>query len=405
MDGKIRQTELFTRTRMNAPKDEISRNAELLVRAGYVDKLMAGVYSYLPLGLRVIKNIEQIIREELQEVGAQEVFLPSLQPKEHWTQTGRWETMNDLYKVVDASGREFALGPTHEEIIVPLVQKFALSYRDFPFSVYQFQNKFRMELRAKSGLLRGREFLMKDMYSFHVDVGEFASFYERMQSAYSAIFNRVGIGERTFLTYASGGSFSRYSHEYQTITAAGEDTIHLCRKCGIAINDEIIADKSSCPKCGSVKLSKEKSIEVGNIFELKTRFTEAFGFSVMSAEGVRVPIFMGCYGIGLGRLMGTIAEALSDSAGLVWPKSVAPYKFHLIELSAGRGAKLFESLPGVLYDDRDVGAGEKFADADLLGLPYRVIASEKTESAGAYEMKDRATGEVRHLSEVELLKV
>lgn len=402
MRGTMRQSKLFTKTRKESPKDEVSRNADLLVRAGFVDKLMAGVYSYLPLGLRTLSAIEDIIREEMNAAGGQEIVMPSLHPKENWQKTGRWDSMDDLYKVSDKSGREFALGPTHEEIVVPLVQKFASSYKDFPFSVYQFQNKFRMELRAKSGLLRGREFLMKDMYSFHLDPAEFATFYERMQGAYAAVFERVGIGDRTYLTYASGGSFSHYSHEYQTVTPAGEDTIYICERCHVGINKEIIAESNACPRCGTKDLREKKSIEVGNIFELKTRFSDAFEFSAATADSARAPVFMGCYGIGLGRLMGTIAEALSDEAGLVWPASVAPFKYHLVELKPNLGEALFGELESVLYDDREASAGEKFADADLIGLPYRVVASEKTIAAGKYEVKNRRTGEVSHLSVDEL---
>lgn len=243
----MRQSKLFTKTRKEAPSDEVSKNAKLLIRAGFVDKLQAGVYTYLPLGLRVLKKIENIIREEMNKVGGQEILMPSLHPKENWQITGRWDTMDDLYKVSDSSGRENALGPTHEEIVVPLVKQFISSYRDLPqdtpLSVYQFQNKFRMELRAKSGILRGREFIMKDMYSFHRNEADLSLYYEKMKGVYTRVFERSGIGEKTYLTAASGGSFSKYSHEYQTITPAGEDTIYVCEKCHVAINEEIIEDQ------------------------------------------------------------------------------------------------------------------------------------------------------------------
>ncbi|MDP3955688.1 MAG: aminoacyl--tRNA ligase-related protein [bacterium] len=392
---KTRLSNLFTSTRRESPADEESRNADLLIRAGYIDKLMAGVYSQLPLGLEVLRNIEKIIREEMASVGGQEVLMPSLQPKENWLKTGRWDTVDILYKVKDASDREFALGPTHEEVVVPLMQQFAQSYKAFPTSVYQIQTKFRMELRPKAGLLRGREFQMKDMYSFHLDAEDFSAYYEKVKGAYQRIFERVGIGEKTLETFASGGDFSQYSHEYQTITSSGEDTIYICESCNIAINKEIIADaKNVCAQCGSTKLQEARSIEVGNIFELKTKFTEAFNYSVTNDQGNNVPVLMGCYGIGLTRLMGTVVEVLSDDAGIVWPKELAPAPVVIVELKDGLGQKLFDALPSALYDDRKVSAGVKFADADLMGLPYRAVVSEKTNERGVVEIKNRTTGEV-----------
>lgn len=381
-----------------------------------MDKLQAGVYSFLPLGLIVIKKIENIIREELNKVGAQEIFMPSFHPKENWMKTGRWDTMTDLYKVTDCSGRESALAPTHEEVVVPLVQEFVQSYKELPLSVYQFQNKFRMELRAKSGILRGREFVMKDMYSFHTSEEDMHNFYEIMAGVYTNIFNRLGIGHLTYKTYASGGTFSKFSHEFQMVTDAGEDTIYLCEKCRLAINDEIIGIQKVCPGCGGSKFKKEKSIEVGNIFELKTKYTEPFDFKFKDELGIDKLVQMGCYGIGLGRAMGSIVEAFADDAGIIWPEAVAPFRIHLVELSGKKDTsaevkekaeKLYSLLTKkgfeVLYDDRDATAGEKFSDADLLGLPYRVIVSAKTKDGGTYEVKNRKTGEVKMMSEKELL--
>jgi len=412
----MRQSKLFTKTRKEAPKDEVSKNASLLIRAGFVDKLHAGVYSYLPLGLMVLKKIEKIIREEINKSGAQEIFMPSLHPKENWMKTGRWDSMTDLYKVSDKNGKENALAPTHEEVVVPLVKDFVNSYKDLPFSVYQFQNKFRMELRAKSGILRTREFIMKDMYSFHKDEDDMHNFYETMSDVYKKIFERMGIGEFTFKTYASGGSFSKFSHEFQMITPAGEDTIYLCEKCRIAVNDEIIGTQSVCPSCGNDKLKEEKSIEVGNIFELKTKFTEPFDLKYKDSDGKDKIIQMGCYGIGLGRLMGAVVEALSDGSGIVWPESIAPFKIHLIEIAGKKDGenvrqkaeKIYNELLKkgieVLYDDRDVSAGEKFSDADLLGIPRRIIISAKTIEEGKIEEKDRKSGEIKKIEEEELLK-
>lgn len=412
----MRQSQLFTKTRKEAPADEVAKNAKLLIRAGYVDKLQAGVYTYLPLGLRVLKKIENIIREEMNNVGAQEILMPSLQPKENWQTTGRWDTMDDLYKVSDASGRENALGPTHEEVVVPLVKQFVASYRDLPFAAYQFQNKFRMELRAKSGILRGREFMMKDMYSFHTNEADFTTYYENMKVVYARIFECAGIGERTYLTYASGGSFSKYSHEFQTVTPSGEDTIYICDACRVAVNKEIIEDmKNSCPICGNRDLRIETSIEVGNIFDLKTKFSAPFNLSYKDAEGNDQVVIMGCYGTGLGRILGTIVEVLGDDKGLVWPRSVAPFSVHLVELASADDSTVRTEAQGlydeltrggveVLWDDRDARAGEKFADSDLIGVPVRVVVSAKTIAAGKFEIKDRATGDVSMVDRYELVK-
>ncbi len=400
----MRQTQLFSKTRKEGPKDEVAKNASLLVRAGFVDKEMAGVYSYLPLGLQVLKNIENLIREEMNALGAQEVLLPSLQPKENWQKTGRWDSMDDLYKIRDSSDRELALGPTHEEVVTPLVGQFLSSYHDLPFSVYQFQNKFRMEKRAKSGLLRGREFLMKDLYSFHRTEGDLNEFYERAITAYQNIFKAVGLGEKTYLTLASGGAFSsEFSHEFQTVTDSGEDTIHLCESCKVAINDEIFENQKTCPKCGSDKLETKKSIEVGNIFKLGTKYTSAFGVSYKDESGTNQTPIMGCYGLGLGRLMGTVAEVLSDEKGLVWPQNISPFDLHVIELPGG-DAKIVQDLEAkgvtILHDDRDKRAGEKFTESELLGLSWRLVISEKSRE-GNWELKNRRTGEVMTAKNVE----
>jgi prolyl-tRNA synthetase len=394
------QSQLFAKTRKEIPADEVSTNAKLLIRAGFVDKLQAGVYTYLPLGLRVLKKIENIIREEMNAAGGEELLMPSLHPKENWEKTGRWDSMDDLYKVTDSSGRENALGPTHEEVIVPLAKQFISSYKNLPVYVYQFQNKFRMELRAKSGILRGREFIMKDLYSFHKDEEDLKRYYDVMKASYNTIFNRVGIGDKTYPTFASGGSFSKYSHEFQTLTEAGEDTIHICDKCRIAINEEIIAEQKTCPDCGSDNLRSEKAVEVGNIFELKTKYSKPFNLTYKDESGAEQDVIMGCYGIGLGRLMGTVVEVLSDKSGIIWPDSIAPFQVHLIELSDAEdkakteARKLYETLTEqgveVLYDDRaDKSAGEKFADSDLLGIPYRVVASAKSLGLGGVEVKRR----------------
>jgi len=405
----MRQSQLFVKTQKNAPKDEVSLNAQLLIRAGFVDKLMAGVYTFLPLGLRVIKKIENIIREEMNAIGGQEILMPTLQPKENWQKTGRWDAMDDLYKVKDSSGREMALGPTHEEVVVPLMEKFLNSYKDLPFAVYQFQNKFRMELRAKSGILRGREFLMKDLYSFHLDEKDLDEYYEKARQAYFKIFERAGIREKTFYTLASGGSFSKYSHEFQTVAPAGEDTIYVCQKCQLAINKELKSEMDKCPECGGSDFKEEKSIEVGNIFKLKNKYMAPFDLRVTDEKGEKKEIIMGSYGIGLGRLMGTIVEVFHDEKGIIWPESVAPFAVHLINLGQKEEAeKIYQELSDknieVLFDDREVSAGEKFADADLIGIPFRVVVSKKSLEKGGVEVKERKEEKIEIMEIKEFLK-
>lgn len=392
--SSMKQSELFTKTQKNAPKDEVSLNAQLLIRAGFVDKLMAGVYTYLPLGLRVLKKIENIIRQEMNAIGGQEIFMPTLQPKENWQKTGRWDTMDDLYKVKDSSNREMALGPTHEEVVVPLMEKFLNSYKDLPFYVYQFQNKFRMELRAKSGILRGREFMMKDLYSFHLDENDLDAYYEKARQAYFKIFEKTGLRKMTYYTFASGGSFSKYSHEFQTVAPSGEDTIYICQKCQLAINKEMKGEMEKCPQCGGSDFQEEKSIEVGNIFKLKNKYTTPFNLKVADEKGEKKEILMGCYGIGLGRLMGTIVEIYHDEKGIIWPTAVAPFQVHLLSLGQDEEAeKIYQELIDkkieVLYDNREASAGEKFADADLIGIPWRIVVSRKSLEKGGIEVKER----------------
>jgi prolyl-tRNA synthetase len=404
----MKQSFLFTKTQKNIAAEEKSINAQLLLRGAYIDKLMAGVYTLLPLGLRVMKKIENIIREEMDALGGQEIVMPALQPKENWELTGRWNTMDDLYKLTDSQGHEYALGSTHEEIIVPLVKKFVNSYKDLPVYVYQFQNKFRMELRSKSGILRGREFVMKDLYSFHLDEKDLDSYYEKSKQAYLNIFKRCGLGDKTYLTYASGGSFSKYSHEFQTITPAGEDTIYICQKCKLAINKEIKEETAKCPECGSSDFTEAKAIEVGNIFKLNTKYSAPFDLKVKDQDGREREVLMGCYGLGLGRLMGTIVEIHHDDKGIIWPISVAPFQIHLLSLGedkelAKQAEKLYTTLTKagfeVLFDDREASAGIKLKDSDLLGLPVRLVLSPKTLVKDCVEVK------ARNSDKVELVKL
>ena len=413
----MRQSHLFTKTRKEAPKDEVAKNAQLLIRAGYVYKEMAGVYAFLPLGLRVLNNIVEVIRKEMNAIGGEEVSLTALQSKAIWEKTNRWSdaVVNNWFKTKLKNGVEVGLGFTHEEALTNLMRDYVHSYRDLPRYVYQFQTKFRNEERAKSGIMRGREFLMKDLYSFSKTVTEHDAFYEKAKQAYVNIFNTVGLGDKTYVTFASGGSFSKYSHEFQTITDAGEDLIYVHEGKKIAVNKEVLNDEVLKDLGVSrADLVEKKAVEVGNIFSLGTKFSDAFELTYVDEKSVKQTVVMGSYGIGPGRIMGTIVETLSDSNGIVWPESVAPFKAHLI-LVSGKDSdaakkeadKLYKTLTDagveVLYDDRDLRPGEKFADADLMGMPYRIVVSEKTIAAGAHELKHRATGKVEQLAESALI--
>jgi prolyl-tRNA synthetase len=390
----MKQSQLFTRTIKELPKDEMSFNAQTLIRAGFVDKVAAGVYSFLPLGLRVLNNIREIIREEMEAVGGQEISMTAFATKEMWSATGRFDTLDVLFKLAGSDQKEYVLNPTHEEVVTPLATKFISSYKDLPFSVFQIQTKFRNEKRAKAGIMRGREFLMKDLYSFHANQEDLDAYYEKVLVSYTRIFERVGLGDLTYMTYASGGSFSKYSHEFQTITDAGEDLIYVCEDCKMAINKEIIEDQNTCPKCGNKDLVQKKAVEVGNIFKLGTKYSEPFDLSYMDNTGEKKLVIMGCYGIGLSRVMGTIVETCHDDKGIIWPETVAPFKIHLISLKQNEKAEvIYNELRAagfeVLFDDREKGAGEKFADADLIGCPIRLVLSAKTLENQNVEMKYR----------------
>jgi len=387
----MKQSTLYTKTSKNAPSDEVSRNATLLLKAGFIHKEMAGVYALLPLGLRVAEKIQNVIREEMNNIGGQEILLPSLQSPDLWKKNDRWDDKKvDIWFKEKEGKMGFAW--SHEEPMIEMASHHVESYKDLPVYVYQFQTKFRNEPRAKSGLLRTREFTMKDMYSFTANEKDLDTFYEKCAKAYEKIFKGVGIGDRTYRTFASGGVFTKYSHEFQTVSEAGEDTIYLNKKKGVAINKEVYTPEAL--KSAGLKkseLTEEKSIEVGNIFKFGTVYSEKLGLKFKDAKGKSHPVFLGSYGIGIGRLMGTVVEVLSDDKGIVWPESIAPYRAHLLELQLGKGKKVYEDLikagVEVLYDDRDVSAGEKLNDADLIGLPWRLVVSDKTK--GKVELKRR----------------
>jgi prolyl-tRNA synthetase len=411
----MRLSKNFTKTTKNAPADEVAKNAQLLIKAGYVHKEMAGVYSYLPLGLRTLNKIASIIREEMDELGAQEILMPALQVKERYEASNRWDDkiVDNWFKTKLANGTELGLGFSHEENLTPIVKDFVRSYKDLPIAPYQIQTKFRNELRSKSGIMRGREFLMKDMYSYAVDQAQHDEFYAKAQVAYKKVYDRMGIGDRTFMTFASGGSFSQFSHEFQTLSDAGEDTIYLSREKGIAINKEVLTD-DVLEQLGVKRddLEEAKGIEVGNIFTLGTKFSAPFNLTVDGENGESITPIMGCYGIGVSRVMGTIAELLSDDKGLVWPEAIAPAKVYLAVLGQNDDTRnvadgLYEELRSkgveVIYDDRDARPGEKFADADLLGIPYRVVVSDKLVAQEKYEVKARTADDIELFDKTELI--
>ncbi len=407
------QSKLFYKANKNKTGNAESVSHDLLVRAGYVDQLMAGVYSFLPLGFKVLKNIEGIIRKNMEMIDGQELLLPSLHPKENWVRTGRWDSLDVLFKLPGAGDKEYALGSTHEEVVAPLAKKVIFSYKDLPLHVFQIQTKFRNELRAKSGILRTREFIMKDLYSFYTNQEDFDVYYEKAAKAYEKIFKECGIGKITYRTLASGGTFSKYSDEFQTITDAGEDLIYVCTRCSLAINKEIKAETLKCTACNNAEFEEKKAVEVGNIFKLGTKFSTPFDLKFTDRDGHDKPVLMGCYGIGLSRLMGAIVEASHDEKGIIWPESVAPFKVHLVSLPGAKvktaAAKLYKSLQSagiqVLWDEREnKNPGEKFAESDLLGIPLRVVVSEKTLEKNSVELKERAKDLMKLVKVKDILK-
>ncbi len=408
----MRLSKNFTRTIKQAPADEVARNAQLLIRAGYVHKTMAGVYSYLPLGLKVVENIKQIVREEMNKIDSQELVMSTLQRKETWQETGRWsdELVDVWFKSHLQDGTEVGFGWTHEEPIVDLLRNYLKSYKDLPISVYQFQNKLRNELRAKSGIMRGREFVMKDMYSVHASKEDLDNYYNAAIEAYKRCYDRFGIGDETYVTFASGGAFTKFSHEFQTICDAGEDYIYLHRGKNIAVNEEVLDDAIKELGIDRSELERVKTAEVGNIFNFGTQKSEEMRLVFTDADGVEQYAYMGSYGIGITRVMGVIVEKFADDKGLVWPENIAPAKVYLVQIGSQSRAtadELYQKLQSAgietIYDDRDERPGVKFADAELLGIPYRVTVSDRLLDDGKWEVSTRQTGEQRLLTADELL--
>lgn len=412
----MRQSQLFTKTRKEAPADETSKNAQLLIRAGYVYKVMAGVYAYTPLGLRVLERIKQIVREEMNAIGGQELIMTSLQPPEVWEGTGRWsdEVVDVWFKTKLQDGNELGLAWSHEESIMTMMAQYVSSYKDLPVSVYQFQTKLRNELRAKSGIMRGREFIMKDMYSLHATKEDMDAYYEKVTGAYIRIYERLGIGEETFVTFASGGAFTKFSHEFQTLCDAGEDVLYVNKEKTVAVNEEVLDDAAKELGISRDELTPVKSAEVGNIFKFGTEKGEQMHITYKDSDGVDKPIYLASYGVGITRVMGVLVEKCADDKGIVWPLSVAPFTVHLLLLNQqdaevrdwadGIYASLLKGGAEVLFDDREVTTGHKFADSDLMGMPYRIIVSRKGKDEGRFEVVERKTGETSFMTEEELFQ-
>jgi prolyl-tRNA synthetase len=410
----MRLSELFTKTSKNIPAGEIAKNAQLLIRAGYISKVMSGVYIYAPLGLRVLEKIKQIIREEMNSVGGQELIMSSLQKKETWDITGRWDDqiVDMWFKSKLKDGTQIGFAWSHEEAIIEMLKEYLASYKDLPINVYQFQTKFRNELRSKSGIMRGREFVMKDMYSCSIDENQHNQFYNDTIDAYNRVFERLGLKDETYMTFASGGAFTQFSHEFQTICDAGEDTIYLHRGKNIAINEDVMDDEN-LNKLGISReeLEKVKTAEVGNIFNFGIKKSEDTNFSFTNSEGKKQFVYFGSYGIGVTRLMGVIVEKFSDEKGLVWPENIAPFKIYMLRIGGDEVVSYADDLYKVLtdkgfevlYDDRDVHPGQKFADSELIGIPYRVTVSDRMIENNQYELVERKNGQKIVLTRDELL--
>ena len=408
----MRLSHTFTRTRKQAPADEVAHNAQLLIRAGYVHKTMAGVYSYTPLGLAVLENIKQIVREEMNRISSQELLMSTLQRQELWQETGRWsdELVDVWFKSHLQDGTEVGFGWTHEEPIIELLRSYLTSYKDLPISVYQFQNKLRNELRAKSGIMRGREFIMKDMYSIHASKEDLDAYYQAVIEAYKRCYHRFGLGDDTYVTFASGGAFTKFSHEFQTICEAGEDYIYLHRGRDLAINEEVVDEAVRELGIDKSELERVKTAEVGNIFNFGTQKSEEMGLVFTGEDGRQHHAYMGSYGIGITRVMGVIVEKFADDKGLVWPEEIAPARVHLVQIgkeSVAAADELYDTLQQagitVLYDDRAARPGDKFADAELLGMPTRVTVSDRLLETEEWEVVDRRTGKQQRLTTSQLL--
>jgi prolyl-tRNA synthetase len=409
----MRLSQNFTKTSKTVPADEVAKNAQLLIRAGFVYKVMAGVYAYTPLGFRVLENIKQIVREEMNAIGGQELIMTNLQPKEVWETTTRWddEVVDVWFKTKLKDDTELGLAWSHEEAIMEMMRSFVQSYKDLPVSVYQFQTKLRNELRAKSGIMRGREFVMKDMYSLHETAEGLDTYYEKVKQAYMRVYDRLGLGDDTYVTFASGGAFTKFSHEFQTVCDAGEDILYLHRAKNIAVNEEVLDEAVKELGIEKSEMERVKSAEVGNIFNFGTEKSEQMDIMFTGNDGKEHPFYLASYGIGITRVMGVIVEKFADDKGIVWPENVAPAKVYLVRIGGDDAVRHADELytelttkgVEVVYDDRDERPGAKFADAELMGIPYRVTISDRLLETSQYEFTERKTGATILLTREELL--
>lgn len=412
----MRFSQSFIKTLNNAPADEVAKNAQLLIRAGFVYKVMAGVYAYTPFGLKVLEKIKQIVREEMDAIGAQELIMSTLQKKETWDATGRWDdkVVDIWFKSSLKDGTEVGFGWSHEEAVIEMLKNYLNSYKDLPINIYQFQTKMRNELRSKSGIMRGREFVMKDMYSCSLDKNQHEAFYNNTIEAYNKIFDRLGIGQDTYITFASGGAFTEFSHEFQTVCEAGEDLIYLNETKNLAINQEVMNDENLA-KLGIEKneLKLVKSAEVGNIFNFGIKKSEETDFYYTDQNDKKCFVYLGSYGIGITRLMGVIVEKFSDEKGIIWPESISPFKVYLLKINSDnpdvdkKADEIYNQLTSndieVLYDDRAISAGRKFADSELIGVPHRITIGERNIRDNNYELFDRKNGQSNMLTYEQLL--
>lgn len=409
----MRVTQLFTKTSKTVPADEVTTNAQLLIRAGFVYKVMAGVYAYTPLGLRVLENIKQIVREEMNAIDGQELIMTNLQPREVWETTTRWDddVVDVWFKTKLKDDTELGLAWSHEEAIMEMMRQFIESYKDLPTSVYQFQTKLRNELRAKSGIMRGREFVMKDMYSLHASAEDLDAYYNRVMEAYGRVYDRLGIGKDTYVTFASGGAFTKFSHEFQTVCDAGEDVLYIHEGRNIAVNEEVLDEAIAELGIDKDELKKVKSAEVGNIFNFGTDKSEQMGITFTGSDGKEHPIYLASYGIGITRVMGVIVEKFADEKGIVWPENVAPFRVYLVRIGSENAIQhadeIYRELTDkgieVLYDDRDERPGTKFADSELMGIPHRITVSDRLIESKTYEYTSRISGKTEVLTRQELL--
>ncbi|MBU1033935.1 hypothetical protein KKI22_03255 [Patescibacteria group bacterium] len=402
----MKLSQLAFKVAKDAPANADTINHKLLVQAGYVRQLMAGVYTYTPLGLKVLRNIENIVRKEMDAIGGQEILMPALHPKANWLTTGGWDNIDVLFKLKSRTDRDYALGQSHEEIVTPLAKELINSYKDLPLALYQIQWKYRDELRSKSGILRGREFFMKDMYSFHENQADFEKFYEKVKAAYLKIFKEMGLTAK--VTEASGGNFTeKISYEFMVLTDAGEDDIFYCDSCDYCVNQEIakVKEGDACPICGA-PLKAARAAEVGNVFDLGQKFAKDFELTFANKNGEKQYPIMGCYGIGISRTMGVIVEKYHDDKGIIWPKAVSPFAAHIVALNGAEeyAIKIYETLKengvSALLDDRAQSAGNKFAAADLLGIPVRLVISPRNEKLIEWKHRDQEEIELIDLNTV-----